>query len=191
MDRPWWQSMIQWPFWTFVTSLVIGWLARSRLKPRSSDAANKLHHPISTLILGCVGFLFFAALTVISNVIPNETTTWWTTSTFVGFALLSFPLILDYFRARHELTESGIVCGRLFLPRLHIAWKDVKRVKYAPYMKWFKIETRSGEVGQISAMLIGLPEFAQAILSHVSPDAIVQDTLPILEATASGNPPSL
>ena len=134
MDKSWWQAAIQWALWGLAMSLVMAWIQRSRLKERSPDNANKLHHPISTLIVGCICFLFFTALAVISNVVPNETTTWWTTLTFVGFALFSFPIILDYLRARHELKESGIVCGRLFLPRQHIAWKNVKCVKYCPYI---------------------------------------------------------
>jgi hypothetical protein len=58
-------------------------------------------------------------------------------------------------------------------------------------MKWFKIQTSSGEIARISSMLVGLPEFAQAVLSNVSTEAIDSNTLSILEATASGFPPTL
>ena len=191
MDKPWWLTVIQWTLWVVAMVLVMGWLGRSRFKKRSPEDLKKLYHPVSTLILGLVGFLFFAALIVLSNVFPNETVTWWTNAGFGGFAALSVPVILDYFRARHELTDSGIICGRMFLPRHHLGWENVKRIEYSTSMKWFKIETRSGKVGRISVMLIGLPEFAQAVLSGVPRGAIAPDTLSLLKETASGNPPSV
>ena len=43
----------------------------------------------------------------------------------------------------------------------------------------------------LSVALGGLPRFAQAVLANVRPDAIEPTTLPILEATARGEPPSL
>jgi hypothetical protein len=58
-------------------------------------------------------------------------------------------------------------------------------------MKWFRLETQSGDVARISAMLIGLPEFARLLLSHAQPHAIDAETLLILQATADGNPPSV
>jgi hypothetical protein len=51
---------------------------------------------------------FFAGLAVVSNVIPNETTTWWTTSIFIGFALLSVPMVLGFFLEEHEVSEQGL-----------------------------------------------------------------------------------
>jgi hypothetical protein len=56
-------------------------------------------------------------------------------------------------------------------------------------MKWFRLETRTGAVARISAMLIGLPEFARLLLAHAPADAIPPETLLVLEATAAGNPP--
>jgi hypothetical protein len=38
-------------------------------------------------------------------------------------------------------------------------------------------------------MLIGLPEFAKVLLAHTPPGVIDAETLPILVATAAGNPP--
>jgi uncharacterized membrane protein YdbT with pleckstrin-like domain len=92
----------------------MGWLGKARSKKRAPHNSNKFYHPISTLVTGLVCFLFFAALAIISNVVPNKTTTWWTTSIFVGFAVLSFPLILDFFRAKHEITDRDDLRKAIF-----------------------------------------------------------------------------
>ena len=58
-------------------------------------------------------------------------------------------------------------------------------------MKWFRLETKSGEVARIFSMLMGLPEFARLLLEHTPEDAIDHDTLPVLQATAGGDAPSV
>lgn len=191
MDKSWWSIVIQWTLWAVTMSLVMGWIGKTRIKKRSPRDANKLCHPISTLIMGLVGFIFFAALAIISNVIPNKTTTWGTTSIFLIFAAFSLFLIFEFIRARHQLTDSGMLYGRLLLPRQHLLWSDVRSVRYAPRLKWFKIQTATGEIVRVSSMLLGLPEFAQAVLASVSTEAIEPETLPILRATALGELPAL
>lgn len=62
---------------------------------------------------------------------------------------------------------------------------------YAPAMKWFRLETRSGDVARLSVMLMGLPAFAQVLLAHAPAEAIAPETRAILEATAAGDPPSV
>ncbi len=189
MSQPWWAAAVQWAIWGVLMAVVMGWVARSRLKTRPRSDARRLAHPPSTLVIGLVTFVFFAGIAIISNVYANRTTTWWTTAIFVGFALLAVPMILDYFLARHEVSEDGLSYGRLSGPRGYLGWSELRRVRYAPVMKWFRLETRSGHVARISAMLIGLPEFARLVLAHAPPDAVDPETFEILEATASGNPP--
>ena len=70
-------------------------------------------------------------------------------------------------------------------------WHEVKRIRYATMMKWFKLELQSGETVRISAMLMGLPEFASLALCHVPAAAIDKETRSVLEATAIGHLPSL
>jgi hypothetical protein len=113
----------------------------------------------------------------------------WTTAIFTGFALLSLPLIADDFLARHEVCEEGLSYSRLTGRRGYLKWSEPRRVRYAPAMKWFGLETASGDVARISAMLVGLPEFASLLLAHAPSQAIEADTSPILRATAAGQPP--
>lgn len=191
MSEPWWANGLQWILGTALMSLVMHWIAASRLKPWLRSDSKRLFHPPSTLIVGLAGFLFFAGIAVLSNVFANRTTTWWTTAVFVGFALLSVPLIVDYVTARHELSATGLAFGRWTGGRGFVAWTDLRRVAYGHGMKWFVLETQSGEVIRLSAMLAGLPEFARLVLAHAPRSSIDPACLPVLEATAAGNPPSV
>ena len=182
---------MQWTLWTIIMSLIMGWVARSRRQPRAAGYARRLQHPPSTLIIGLVCFSFFAGIAIVSNVFANATTTWLTTTVFVGFALLALPLVGDYFAARHEVSEEGLRYGRLFGSGGHIRWADLKSVRFSAAMKWFRLESHSGTVVRISVMLMGLPVFAQLLLVHTPPEAIESNTLPILRMTAEGNPPSV
>lgn len=191
MSQPLWASIVQWSLWTLIMALVMGWLARSRHRARTASESNLLRHPRSILIVGIVGFAFFFGIAVISNVFPNATTTIVTTSVFLGFALLFVAMIAEYFLARHELVDGGMNYGRLLGPRRSLKWSEVSRIHYAPTMKWFRVQTHSGDVARISAMLIGLPEFGRAVLLHARSSDIDSETLAILRATADAEPPSV
>jgi hypothetical protein len=186
-----WEPILKWTIWGLVMALVMAWIASSRLRPRPPTDVRRLVHPPSTLIIGLAGFLFFAGIAVLSNVFANRTTTWWTTATFTGFALLSLLLVADYALARHEVSEAGLHYRRLTGRRGSLGWSELRRVRYAPAMKWFRLETASGDVARISVMLVGLPEFASLLLAYAPAQAIDADTLPILQATAAGQPPSV
>jgi hypothetical protein len=150
-----------------------------------------LQHPSSTLIIGLAGFLLFTAIAVISNVFSNATTSWKTTTIFVGFALLALPILGDYFAARHEVSEEGLRYGRLFGSGGYMRWAELKCVRFSEAMKWFRLESQSGKVVRLSVMLMGLPTFAQLLLAHAPPQSIEKNTLPVLQTTAEGNPPSV
>ena len=184
-------SWLQWALWGLLMSLVMGWVARSRSRPGHAGSAQRLQHPPSTLIIGLAGFLLFTAIAVISNVFANATTSWKTTTIFVGFALLALPILGDYFAARHEVSEEGLRYGRLFGSGGYMRWTELKSVRFSEAMKWFRLESQSGKVVRLSVMLMGLPTFAQLLLAHAPPQSIEKNTLPVLQTTAEGNPPSV
>lgn len=190
-EQAWWISSLHWPLWGMAMVLVMGWVGRSRLRARPLSESHRLSHPPSTLIVGLVCFVFFAGLAIVSNVMPNKTTTWWTTSVFVGFAILALPLISGFFLEHHEVSDRGLAGTNFLGVRKQIAWSDLRAVQYAPSMKWFRLETRSGTVARVSVMLMGLPEFARLLLRHAPHDAIDAVTKDVLRETASGNPPSV
>ena len=190
-DKPWWATAIQWTVWAVLMSLVMGWLARSRLRPRPTSKDHQLLHPPSTLIVGLVCFLLFAGLAVVSNAFANETTTWWTTAAFLGFSLMSVPLIADYFLARYQVSDDGMAYRKFTGARRYLRWADLRTVRYAPVMKWFRLETRSGDVARVSVMMMGLPEFARILLARSPKEAVEPHTIEILQSTADGHPPSV
>jgi len=169
----------------------MGWVARSRMRPRPAGCDQQLRHPVSTLIIGLAGFLLFAAIAVISNVFANKTTSWWTTAIFVGFAALALPVVGDYFAARHEVSREGLHYGRLIGAGGFLRWDELRSVRFSSSMKWFRLESQSGTVVRVSVMLMGLPVFAQMLLAHARSAAINPTTQMILHATAEGNPPSV
>jgi purine-cytosine permease-like protein len=172
-------------------SLVMGWLAKSRQRVRPESEVRTLANPPGILIVGVVCFALFAGAAIVSNVFPNKTVTWWTTAIFAGFALMGAAMIADYFMARHTVSEQGLRYRKLTGARMELRWAELKSVRYSPGMKWFRLETQSGQVARISAMLMGLPEFARLLLAHGPRQAIAQDTIGLLEATASGRPPAV
>lgn len=182
---------LQWTLWGLLMSLVMGWVARSRSRPRPAGSDQRLHHPTSTLVIGIAGFLLFATIAVISNVFANATTSWKTTAVFVGFALLALPVLGDYFAARHEVSEEGLRYGRLFGSGGYMRWTELRSVRFSEAMKWFRLESQSGKVVRLSVMLMGLPRCAQLLLAHAPPQSIEKNTLPVLQSTAEGNPPSV
>ncbi|HET7228128.1 MAG TPA: hypothetical protein VFJ55_05770 [Chthoniobacterales bacterium] len=186
-NHVWLQSIL----WGLLMSLAMGWVARSRSRPRPTGSAQRLQHPTSTLVIGLACFLFFAAIAIVSNVFANATTSWKTTTVFVGFALLALPILGDYFAARHEVSEKGLRYGRLLGSGGYMAWTELKTIRFSEAMKWFRLESQSGKVLRLSVMLTGLPRFAQLLLAHAPRESIEKDTLPVLQTTAEGNPPSV
>ena len=190
-DRSWWLDVLQWTIWGVVMTLVMGWLGKSRLRRRAQSESGVLRHPRSTFIIGILGFGFFAAFTVLSNMYPNTTATWWTTAIFVGFALMSAPMMIEFFVVRHVVSDEGLAYRKLFGQRGFLRWSELRTVRYGATMKWFRLETQGGVVVRISGMLMGLPEFARALLRGAPTASIDPAALPVLEATADGDPPSL
>lgn len=189
VDQEFWANVVQWSAGILVTAAVAWWMGRGRLKRRPLSQARLLVHPTSTLVLGLVAFLFFAGATVISNMYPNETVTWWTTSIFVAFALGSLTIVADYFVARHEVSDDGLDYRGMMGQRGYLRWADLRRVSYSPRLKWFRLENRSGDVARLSTYLMGLPEFAGLLLRHAPPAAIEPNALEVLEDTADGDLP--
>ncbi len=190
-DKLGWSSTLQWALWAGVMSLVMGWLARTRSQPRPSREVNSLAHPPSTLAIGLVCTCFFAAIAVLSALYPGKNGSPLVSLIFVGFAALGIPVLLDYRNARHTLTPDGLQYGRMLGGGGHLAWADVRTLRYSHSAKWFRLELRDGSVVRISAMLRGLPEFAAAALARVPAGAIDAETRQLLQATAAGDLPRI
>src|SRR5207302_6496713 len=91
-------SAVRWIIWLLLMSLVMGWLARSRLRRDAASDRNLLYQPTSTLIIGVVFGGFFLALAVLSYALPNSTGSLGISLFFAGFALMGAILVVEYVR---------------------------------------------------------------------------------------------
>lgn len=175
-----------------VTGLVMGGLAKARLRKRPALEARKLVPPKSLLVIGLLPIAFFLGIAVISNTVgKNSTTSIWTTLAFIAFAALGLPVVSEYYFARHEVLADGMAYGGIFGKRGRFTWSQVTRMRYNAGAKWFVLDLHSGTRVRISAVLLGLPEFAAAVLAHVPRSVIDDATHGLLQETAAGNPPSI
>jgi hypothetical protein len=173
-------------------ALVMGWIARSRLRPRPSAQEGMLVQPVATLAVGVVSLIFWLAILIVSTTIGrNSTTTVWTVLLFGGFALASTPFIAWYYLGRHYVSARGMNYGSIFGRRCIFEWSDVRIVHFSEGNKWFRLQLSSGAVARVSAMLIGLPEFARHLLAHVPRERISDDAYEILRRTREGNLPNI
>jgi len=192
MPTDWWIPIVKWCFWILVMAPVMVWVARSRHYTRPHEHSRELRHPVVTLVIGLLGAVFFFGIAIFFNTIgKNPTATLWTTLCFVLFGVMSLALVADYFFARHYLSDIHINYGRMLGQRGSLAWSDVEFVRYAPVLKWFELRATSGCPVRVSAMLMGLPEFARLVLEHVRKDCIDVETRRILEQTRAGQLPSI
>jgi hypothetical protein len=180
---------LQWILWAVAMSLVMRWLARSR-KPESAEPG-VLRHPTAILIVGVVCGGFFLLLAVLCALFPGKTGNWKIVAFFLMFASVGLLLVGEHRRVWHRLVPGGLEYHTLFGRHGTLHWEDVIRAGWSDGAKWFWLERRGGEVVRISAMLIGLQEFARAVLDGVPRSAIEPDALRVLEETADGRPPNV
>jgi len=67
----------------------------------------------------------------------------------------------------------------------------VRKLRYSSSSKWFRLDLADSRAVRISAMLTGLPAFAQAALAEVDPGAIDSASRRVLDATAMGELPRI
>lgn len=189
--RPLWLSIVQWVFVAGLLFLLFGWLARSRDRARPASESRRLRHPPTTLIVGAVFLALTLAVAVAIWMLPGTSSDRWVSVVLAVFGLANVPLIVDYFVGRHEVSELGMDYRKMTGARRSLRWSELSSVRYAPVMKWFRLETESGQVARVSAMLMGLPEFARLLLAGAPRSVVDADSIAILEATARGKPPPI
>ncbi|HYQ01858.1 MAG TPA: hypothetical protein VER96_24460 [Polyangiaceae bacterium] len=191
MKFAWW-SEVQGVLVALLTALIMGGIAKARLRKRPTQEAGTLVHPKSSLVIALLTVVFFFGIALISNTVgKNSTTTPWTTLCFLGLGALGLPLVSDYYFGRHELVDGGMVYGGTFGKHGRFVWSQVTRLRYSRGLKWFVLDLHSGTKVRISLMLLGLPEFAAAVLAHVPRSVMDDATYGVLQETAAGNPPSV
>lgn len=190
-DRTWWMHALQWGTWFVLMTFAMGWLAKSRLGRRAAAQSNVLQFPRTVLIVGIVGWVFFVGLAVLSILYPNTTGSLWVTLIFIGFSALGAHWVIEFFYVRLRVERDGLHYRTLTGGNGFLRWDNVTKIRYSHMTKWFRIEGVRGEVVRVSAMLMSLPAFAEAILMTVPVNRIDPETSDILQETANGEPPSI
>jgi len=176
--------------WIILMGLVMGWLARSRLRPPpQTESGTVLKLPVGLLVVGLVCAGMFGAFAYFSFSAPTGGPV--VASVFSAFALLGCYLIYLFATEWYEVRPDGIAY-RTMLGRTRVAsWEDVRHVRYASALQWFVIRMQDGRVLRLSAMLIGLPALAHMLLSKVGGERLDPDSAEVVRQTASGNLPKV
>ena len=189
-DSPWWAPAVQSGLWFVVMSLVMGWLARTRMRPAARTPTGiVLKEPASLLLLGLVCTAAFGAFAYFS--IWSLTDGPGVAALFLLFALMGCYLIYSQFAERYEVRPDGLVYRTLLRGDRLARWGEIREVRYGWLGKWFVLRLRDGTVLRLSVLLVGLPTFADALLRNVDPGVIAEDSVDILRHTALGDPPSV
>ncbi|MFZ1099348.1 MAG: DUF4034 domain-containing protein, partial [Steroidobacteraceae bacterium] len=187
-SREWWTALLP-AGGGLLTSLITGWIALRRKRKaaqQAPDYSRRMQHASSMLSLGLLTLGLCVALAVAAIVYNNGSGGPIVSAACAGIGILGLLMIVEYFRASHELTVDGLDFGRLLGPRGSLRWRDVTRLTYSRGLRWFRIETASGEVVRICATLTGLPEFARAVLAQVPSYAIDDSAREVLQACVRG-----
>lgn len=158
----------------------------------SDDQARRSHlrHPVTTLAVGAISAAFFFWLAAVSFTTgKHPAATIGTTLCFVALGLMALPMVVDYFLARHQLSDEAIDYGRRLGGRGTMRWAEVRRVRFSPTMKWFVLEDAARRKARVSASLVGLPDFAGLALAHVPPEALDKKTHKLLVDASLGRRP--
>ncbi|MBX2976415.1 MAG: hypothetical protein KF721_09790 [Ignavibacteriaceae bacterium] len=118
-----------------------------------------LEYPRRILIIGILCTAFFLSITIISNVFPNETVTWKTTTTFIILSLLGVYIIIDCIASKYNVTSNNIRYRNLFFRTYQISWEEIDKVDYSRISNWFILKTRNNKRIRVSLLLKGIGEF--------------------------------
>ena len=124
-------------------------------------------------------------------VLSSPTEPYWAVIGGVGLGMPGVLLILSFFISKHEIQTKGLTSRRIFGLRRTVLWSDVVRIWYSTMRMSFVLDIRDGSRVRISALMMGLPKFAEMALANVSPSVFDETTRATLEATAAGDLPDL
>ena len=151
----------------------------------------RLVHRRSTFVMGAIVLCFGGGIALLSAVRTSPPTPWLITMFFLCLALMGLPYVIAFFLERFAVSARGLAGTDLLGCRRRLRWRELRSVRYGGLMKQFRLETRSGQVVRLSAVLRDSPAFAQACIRHAPHGTIDAKARPVLRATARGNPPLL
>jgi hypothetical protein len=115
-----------------------------------------------------IGWLFpivIALVGVFSPPSPGER--WIPLAIIAGFSAICWPLTLEVFRRKIELSESGISQKSAWSRPLTIAWKDVRDVVFKLSAE-IEVRPARGRSVRVSLYLSGMETFAEMLETHLA-----------------------
>ncbi len=170
-----------------VAALIAAGFAQIDLWQLRRHRNGRLVYPKFYLVLAVLCTTFFAALEILSLAIDPAGTSMIAHFWFVAFALVGLIVILGSLFEHYELTEAGIRFKRLIRPAKSIGWAEVSSFEFSSRYDHFDIRTSQGVSITVPSTIVGSDEFAVTVLKNVSPRAIDENTLEVLEAVAGGS----
>lgn len=172
-----------------VATSVIKLIGMGRLRKRPKHVAHIVVHPLSTALIGIVWSALCWTFTAMALSSPSEP--YWALFGGFGLGMPGVFLVLCFFISKHEIHTQGLTSRRIFGRRREVLWSDVVRIWYSTMRMSFVLDIRDGSRVRISALMIGLPKFAEMALANVSPSAFDETMRATLKATAAGDLPDL
>jgi hypothetical protein len=183
-EREWWETLVP-VAGVLLTSLVTALAAALRKRGQPAVPPARMQYPPSVRAIGAFVLAVLIMLAAaFAATAENGTGGPVVAGVLAAFGAVGLLLIVGSVRVWHRLTADGLEFGRLLGRRGSLKWRDVTRLTYSKRMRWFRIETASGEVVRVSALVTGLPEFAGAVLEQVPSYAIDDGARETLQAYA-------
>ena len=149
-----------------------------------------LKHPRSFLIWSIILTVFFVSVTIILLISPKITEPRWLSLNFLGVAFFGPFMTGQFLYVQYRLEPMGLRYRTIFHGRGFLKWKNVTRIRYLKYSRWFRIDGTGGEVVYLHPIMTSFSEFARVALQGVPQERIDPDTIKVLEACATGSLPS-
>jgi hypothetical protein len=152
------------------------WVAQ-RGRPAADPETGRLLFRHSILFRGFALFAAFGiplgiTVLLLFNPPKKQSEVWAVLGLYVGFAVLSAPLLWESLRFALTVGPEGLDCrspwrGRRFLP-----WEEVKEVSYSGMNSWFIIRATDGWKFRVSILVPGLSQFLARCEQHLPPEAL-------------------
>jgi hypothetical protein len=189
-DREWWAVLLP-ALGGLIPGLAAAVAAARRKRttvPIGRSDRLQLPQTILTLVFLLIGVaLFLATFALIRD---NDAAAPIFAAALV-LSVVGVVMAFAFFRVWYEVNADGLDFGRFVGRPGSLKWRDVTRVTYSSRIRWFRIETASGEVVRIWALMTELPEFARTVLERAPGYAIDGPTREVLQAYLHSDLPRL
>ena len=155
----------------FPVAMALIGVAAATGRARDGEIAYSRALHVVFVALGVVPLALIAALVIAK---PPRGDDWlWIALLVAMFGLMTTPLWLETLRVRHRYDDEGIDYRSPWTRHRRVAWSSVVSVRWRGVMKWFDLETESGDVLHVSPLQVGLEGFARMAKARLPASVLV------------------